>query len=809
MKGFATIAAPLHALTQKATPFHWTNECQHAFEQLKDTLTSSPVTAFPDFTTPFRLYTDASTEGLGAILAQKQGNQEKIICCASRSLNQAEKNYPATKLECLAIVWAVEKFRPYLMSMPFEIFTDHYALQWLRSMRTGSSLLHRWAALLEEYTYTIRHRPGKSQTHVDGLSRLPVGVAPPEDQDPERVATIREITAREEAIRILEAIHATTHLGTDKTWRIFQRNYSHPGGRKLCQQIVKACHGCQMGSDYRPRTSPQGHLDAPSPWDTVSVDIVGPLPYDQECRFIATFVDCFSRYTILVPLADHTAPTVCKALYENVIAYFGVPRRLLSDRGREFTSELCQELLEAFGIRQVLTSPYHPQGNAINERSHRTLNNILRATLASQPDHRQEWVSLLPGIMMTLNTMPHTPHNFSANMLLMGRESILPPDLIHSTPDPPRTGPQAQGYVDELREQMQQVQQQVRATPPSKASVNPFQVGELIWVATSPSERAQKLSPRWSGPHQVLRTPNPYQVIYGFGKSERTTSVHLAKHHQPFTNPYLPLTTDSPPTPLIPTFRSSYSPTPDSVTPPSTFFPSRSQTEGNTSASPSGGDEDPAVVSPLPEPEAAGPGCGGDDTQATPAPEGSCEEEASASSPSPSFPSSPSSSPAGVDAGAHPHPMETDPHPHTPTSPPAMGSMSSLDNLPTETVTRTGRLSKPPDRLQICHNNVSDSASCPAQSNITGVLLYGRDGKPRWCRDHRDVRKNIRNPGGCGNGYYLGCRTQVRPGRRDLAKFCLQVSPPGSQWIWDPMQRTYWLSSGCGQPLLLKGDDVK
>ena len=67
------------------------------------------------------------------------------------------------------------------MAMPFEVFTDHYALQWLKTMRTGSALLHRWSAVLEEYDFTVKHRPGKAQTHVDGLSLLPVDPAPPED----------------------------------------------------------------------------------------------------------------------------------------------------------------------------------------------------------------------------------------------------------------------------------------------------------------------------------------------------------------------------------------------------------------------------------------------------------------------------------------------------------------------------------------------------------------------------------------------------------------------------------------------------
>ena len=181
VKNFAAIAGPLHALTRKDGVFHWSADCQDAFDRLKTLLTTSPITAFPNFSQSFGLYTDASTAGLGAILAQVREGRERIICCASRSLNQAEKAYPATKLECLTIVWAVAKFRPYLMAMPFEVYTDHYALQWLKMMQTESALFHCWSTALEEYDFTVKHRPGKAQAHVDGLSRLPVDPAPPED----------------------------------------------------------------------------------------------------------------------------------------------------------------------------------------------------------------------------------------------------------------------------------------------------------------------------------------------------------------------------------------------------------------------------------------------------------------------------------------------------------------------------------------------------------------------------------------------------------------------------------------------------
>ena len=98
VKNFAAIACPLHALTRKDAVFHWSAECQAAFDKLKTLLTTSPITAFPDFRQAFRLYTDASTAGLGGILAQVRDGRARIICCASRALNQAEKAYPATKL---------------------------------------------------------------------------------------------------------------------------------------------------------------------------------------------------------------------------------------------------------------------------------------------------------------------------------------------------------------------------------------------------------------------------------------------------------------------------------------------------------------------------------------------------------------------------------------------------------------------------------------------------------------------------------------------------------------------------------------
>ena len=221
IKRFSDKAAPLNTLLRKDRAWKWTHECQEAFETLKGEIASRPISAYPDFSKPFRLYTDASNLGLGAILAQKQEGKEKIICCASWTLNNSETNYSTTKKECLAIVWGVQVFRPFLVATHFEILTDHYALQWLRSMKSTSAILHRWAAALEDYRFTILHRPGKLQGHVYALSRLPTE---------NLVFTLKgKIKVPEEkAEAVIGEVHRQGHLGENKTWKAFNRKYSTP-----------------------------------------------------------------------------------------------------------------------------------------------------------------------------------------------------------------------------------------------------------------------------------------------------------------------------------------------------------------------------------------------------------------------------------------------------------------------------------------------------------------------------------------------------------------------------------------------------
>ena len=124
--------------------------------------------------------------------------------------------------------------------------------------------------------------------------------------------------------------------------------------KALCQAIVSSCEGCQLGSDYKPRALPQGKIESVSPWDVVSIDVMGPFVLGRkEEQYILSVIDCFSRYLILIPIKDHNATTVSQALFKRVVRYFRCPRKILSDRGTEFTGRVWSEMLELMGIKQL------------------------------------------------------------------------------------------------------------------------------------------------------------------------------------------------------------------------------------------------------------------------------------------------------------------------------------------------------------------------------------------------------------------------------------------------------------------------
>lgn len=186
IKDFASIARPLHDAIQQAgvkkhprgkqrqtAPLVWGPAQQEAFEKLVERCTTTPVLAFADFTKPFRLHTDASFEGLGAVLYQESEGRDRVIAFASRRLSKAELNYPVHKLEFLALKWAVtEKFNDYLYGHKFMAYTDNNPLTYAFTSAKLDAAGHRWVSQLANYQFDITYRSGKTNIDADALSRI-------------------------------------------------------------------------------------------------------------------------------------------------------------------------------------------------------------------------------------------------------------------------------------------------------------------------------------------------------------------------------------------------------------------------------------------------------------------------------------------------------------------------------------------------------------------------------------------------------------------------------------------------------------
>ena len=173
---FANIAGPLIALTSKATPFTWASKHEEAFMNIKKALTSPPILDYSHKNDQFILTTDASDTGLGAVLSTARGS---VIEYASRTLSSTEKSYATTEKECLAIIWAVHKFRHYLISTHFLLETDHKPLEWLnttKSSKSRSQRLERCSLESHAFQFSVVHCPGSTNQPADALSRKPVTV---------------------------------------------------------------------------------------------------------------------------------------------------------------------------------------------------------------------------------------------------------------------------------------------------------------------------------------------------------------------------------------------------------------------------------------------------------------------------------------------------------------------------------------------------------------------------------------------------------------------------------------------------------
>jgi len=354
-------------------------------------------------------------------------------------------------------------------------------------------------------------------------------------------------TMREEFLKLAHTGITGGHLGVRRTrWQIRRRAY----WTGWSGDVKRFCQRCPQCNQYRrgkpPKQGPLQPLPCGEPWERLSLDITGPHPRSKKGNiYILTMMDNFSKYVEAVPMANQEAASVAKALVENVIVRYGAPLQILTDQGTNFEGHLFQELCKLLGIDKVRTSSYHPSGNGLIERFHRTLNAMLGKIISS---HQRDWEEVLPHVLAAYRASIHQVTGYTPNRLLFGRENRVPLDLVYGRPsDPDPSNVNYSSYVEDLAERMETAYREVREHLRQAAErrkhdydlrVRPaiFDVGDSVWYFTP--RRYQGRSPKWQklycGPYEVLKRCGP--VNYLLRKSPRSPPfvAHVDKLKQCF-----------------------------------------------------------------------------------------------------------------------------------------------------------------------------------------------------------------------------------------------------------------------------------
>ncbi|XP_022865871.1 uncharacterized protein LOC111385680 [Olea europaea var. sylvestris] len=251
IKDFSKITKPLCCLLMKESTFEFNDECLQAFNTLKEKLTSAPVIITPDWNLPFELMCDASDYAVGAVLGQRRNKVFHVIYYASKTLNDAQLNYATTEKELLAVVYAFDKFRSYLVGSKVIVYTDHAAIRYLMEKKNAKPRLIRWILLLQEFDLEIKDKKGSENVVADHLSRL-------EDTEQEETVEINEIFPDEQIFGVMEtpwyadivyylarSIIPPGHFGASKiAAKILQSGFYGPTLFKDAFEFVKRCDRC-------------------------------------------------------------------------------------------------------------------------------------------------------------------------------------------------------------------------------------------------------------------------------------------------------------------------------------------------------------------------------------------------------------------------------------------------------------------------------------------------------------------------------------------------------------------------------------
>ncbi|KAL4324503.1 hypothetical protein GQ457_11G026440 [Hibiscus cannabinus] len=287
---FSKITKPLCSLLEQGRSFELNEDCTKAFNLLKQKLVTAPIVEPPDWKLPFELMCDASDYAVGVVLGQRKGKIFHPIYYASKTLNDAQTNYTTTEKEMLAVIFAFDKFRSYLIGTKVIVHTDHSTIKYLLSKKDAKPRLIRWILLLQEFDIEIIDRKGTKNQVVDHLSRLEnKNIADTADEiqesfpDEQLLTIIRRCIPEEEQQMVLEQCHSAPyggHFSGNRTAaKVLQSGLYWPTLHRDAQLFCQQCDRCQRTGNISKRNEmPLQNILEVELFDVWGIDFMGPFP---------------------------------------------------------------------------------------------------------------------------------------------------------------------------------------------------------------------------------------------------------------------------------------------------------------------------------------------------------------------------------------------------------------------------------------------------------------------------------------------------------------------------------------------------